>query len=237
MMRFPQLECLGIHAAAITMRADGDMALKPPVDTAAIASNRAIACRTLGFDAADLVCAQQVHGRGVRVATTADKGRGALDYADAFPDIDGFVTVERGVPIAVGVADCVPLFLVAPDGAGGALLHAGREGTHQNIAAAGVEALCAAAGVTPGSITAVIGPSAGPTYEVGADIAADWRAAGLMADDACLDLWRSNAGQLEAAGIPSDRIHITGECTMTSGRFFSYRAGDARARNMAVLML
>ena len=237
MMRFSQLECLGIHAAAMTMRADGDMSFKPPADTAAIASNRAIACRALGIDAADLVCAQQVHGRVVRTVTAADMGRGALDYAEAFEGTDGFLTTERGVPVTVGVADCVPLFLVTPDGAGGALLHAGREGTRQNIAEAGVQALCKAAGVRPGELTALIGPSAGPSYEVGPDIATDWRAAGLVADDSCLDLWRSNAAQLEAAGVSTERIHINGECTMTSGRFFSYRAGDAAARNMAVLVL
>ena len=237
MMRFSQLESLGVHAAAITMRADGDMALKPPADTAAIASNRAIACRSLGVDAADLICAQQVHGRVVQVVTAANKGRGALDYPDAFAGTDGFVTTERGMPMAIGVADCVPLFLVAKDGAGGALLHAGREGTRLNIAQAGVEALCAAASVSPTDLTALIGPSAGPSYEVGPDIASEWREAGLIADDSCLDLWRSNALQLEAAGVPTSQLHIVGECTMTSGRFFSYRAGDATARNMAVLVL
>lgn len=237
MMRFAQLECLGIQAAAMTMRADGDMALKPPADANAIAANRAIACRSLGFDAADLICAQQVHGRRVRIVTSADKGRGTLDYTDAFPDTDGFVTTGRGVPIAVGIADCVPLFLVAPDGTGGALLHAGREGTRLNIAAAGLEALCQATGCAPADLTALIGPSAGPSYEVGGEIAAEWRDAGLVADDTCLDLWRSNAVQLEAAGLLPERIHIHGECTMTSGRFYSYRAGDASARNMAVLVL
>lgn len=237
MVRFPELEALGVRAAAMTTRSNGDMALKPPTDAATVCANRARVAAALGTVSVDFVCARQVHGARIHHALHTDRGRGATDYANAIPDTDGFVTVVRGLPIIVGIADCVPLFLVAPGGCGGALLHAGRAGTRANIAGKGIVELCRVAACSPEDLTALIGPSAGPTYEVSEAIAEDWREHGLIARGRCLDLWRTNALQLETSGVASSRIHIAGECTMTSGRFFSYRGGDGSARNMAVLVL
>jgi copper oxidase (laccase) domain-containing protein len=64
-----------------------------------------------------------------------------------------------------------------------------------------------------------------------------WDACGLPRRGRNLDLWEANAGQLTAAGLQPGRIAISGICTLSDPRFFSYRRGDGNARNMAVLSL
>src|SRR5437867_2859232 len=49
-----------------------------------------------------------------------------------------------------------------------------------------------------------------------------------------VDLWRANRDQLEAAGVPSDAIHVAALCTKTHARVLhSYRADRERAGRMA----
>ena len=82
-------------------------------------------------------------------------------------EADGQVTTQRGMGVAVLVADCLP---VAVAGAGGvAMLHAGWRGLEAGVIAAGVAAL-RERGVH-GELEAAIGPAAGPCcYEVGDDL-------------------------------------------------------------------
>jgi len=90
----------------------------------------------------------------------------------------------------------------------------------------------------PVQIHAWIGPSAGPCcYEVSEGMAAEAEAAGVVRHNRKLDLWASNQQQLTGLGIPSAQIGISGECTICSGRYHSYRAGAPTARNLAILQL
>jgi hypothetical protein len=73
---------------------------------------------------------------------------------------------------------------------------------------------------------------------VSEELADVWRMLDLPARGRYLDLWRANAQQLAEAGVREENIHITGVCTICSGRFFSHRMdAGARRRNMAVLTL
>ena len=48
-----------------------------------------------------------------------------------------------------------------------------------------------------------------------------------------LDLWRANADQLAAAGVPREHIHVAGLCTRTyPDVFHSYRAAKEQAGRM-----
>ena len=68
------------------------------------------------------------------------------------PDADGHATASAGRLLLVTVADCVPVYLVAPRQRVIALLHAGWRGTAAEILARGVALLGDRAGVEPTEI-------------------------------------------------------------------------------------
>lgn len=225
MFHFEPLLCLGARVAAMSDVGDGDCRLDDDAD----AEPRRRFLQACGVEPSRLVVGRQTHSANVAVVTSADRH---------FPNTDGLITNREGVPLGVSVADCVPVFLFEPVARAAGVVHAGRIGTFANISGAAVNAMCDALECDPARIHAVIGPSAGPgAYEVSEEIAEEFRAAGLPVRGRLIDLWRANALQLERSGVPAAHIHITGICTITSGRFHSHRAHGNGARNLAVISL
>ena len=141
------------------------------------------------------------------------------------------------------VADCVPVLLAAPGGV--AVAHAGWRGTVAGVVPQTVQALCEGTGCSPDQIVAAIGPCiSGEAYEVGDEVVAGLRSAGLQDADfmaptnrarAHVDLGRAVAAQLEAAGVPQiDRIE---RCTQTDPELHSYRRDGPRAGRLAGLIV
>ncbi len=75
----------------------------------------------------------QVHGVEIM---GLDAGRGWIQVEG----IDGWITTRPGILLTVTIADCVPVYLVAP-GRGIALLHAGWRGTAGGILGRGLDRL------------------------------------------------------------------------------------------------
>jgi len=237
MVRFEDFEKLGLTVAAMSDRTDGDCAMGGP-QPGETRRNRQQVCAACGIDLTNLVCARQVHGTRIARITDKDQGQGGAGVSSALPATDGMATDARGLPMAISVADCVPLFLFDPKQHVGALVHAGRKGTFGNIAGQAVSILEERLGSCPSAIHALIGPSAGPCcYEVSAELAGEWTRAGLPARGRHLDLWQANRQQLIAAGVLQDRISTVGACTICSGRYYSFRRNADARRNMALLML
>lgn len=178
-------------------------------------------------DTADGICiAPQVHGTTVLTHGTA--WRGILRT----PPADGHATQERGLALAVGVADCVPIFLGHPSGAI-ALLHSGWRGTEGRIAEQGIRVL-ARAGLPPDELVMHLGPGiCGRCYEVSADVRG--RLTGETATRAgCVDLRALIAEHARAAGVRE--VTVSPWCTRCDNdAFFSHRAGDT-GRQIAVLV-
>ncbi len=234
MLRFAFLEDKGLGCAVISSRVEGDCSWSGVPE-----GGRYRLAETAGYEAVDLVIARQVHGKAVLTVAEAQRGCGALTPENAPGKADALITRTPGLPIGVAIADCVPVLLYAPEHGVAGVVHAGREGTQLHISAAAVAAMTAQFQVPPESIHAVLGPSAGPCcYEVDPDCAEAFAAD--CAVPPCgrnLDLWQANQKQLCAAGVPAAHIEISGICTLCSEDFFSYRSGDLRARNLAVVML
>jgi polyphenol oxidase len=105
----------------------------------------------------------QVHGVQLM---SLDSARGWL-YVDG---IDGWITTTPGVLLTVTVADCIPVYLVAP-GRGAALLHAGWKGTAGGILLAGVERLEEATQTAASNFLMHCGVGiCGDCYEVGSEV-------------------------------------------------------------------
>lgn len=238
MIRFEALESLGVRAAAMSDRTDGDCRL--PGDSNAFAGGdaRRRFLGSLGLDAEHLVCMRQVHGVAVTAVNRSHRGRGGLDAATAPADSDAIITSEPGLPIGVSIADCVPLLLFDLRTGAIGVAHAGRMGTMGNIAAHVVDALAAEYSSRPEDLHAVIGPSAGPDlYEVSEEIAEEFEALSLPRRGRLLDLWAANRLQLERAGVPASQVHVSELCTIRDSRFYSHRADASGARNLAVIAL
>lgn len=182
-----------------------------------VAENRRRLCSAVGADHESLAMNKQMHGATVNRAEPGRRGEGG----------DGLWTDEPGVPMLKLTADCLPIALARMDGSPGlALLHAGRRGLLVGIVQAGVAAL-------GGKVAAAVGPGIGPCcYEVGDDIAADYRArfgnAGVRGRN--LDLWTVAERLLRDAGVESvERLDLCTACHPE--QFFSHRrAGPITGR-------
>jgi YfiH family protein len=110
-----------------------------------------------------IVLGNQVHG--VEVARL-EAGQGWIHVQG----IDGWVTTTPGTLLTVTIADCIPVYLIAP-GRGVALLHAGWRGTAGGILRAGVAQLSSATGSPVGHMVMHCGVGiCGSCYEVGSEV-------------------------------------------------------------------
>ena len=117
-------------------------------DPAAVAANRATLAACVGVPAERLLVARQVHGTTVAVVDRPWPGPP--------PEADALVTSRPGLALAVLVADCVPVLLVAPGEGVVAVAHAGRRGMADGVVPSTVAAM-RTLGAT--DLFATVGPS------------------------------------------------------------------------------
>jgi purine-nucleoside/S-methyl-5'-thioadenosine phosphorylase / adenosine deaminase len=188
----------------------------------------------LGAPKLPIVRATQVHGaRVVEVHERPADGE-TIDAGEC----DALVTRVSGVGLAVQTADCVPVMLASSDAVGA--VHAGWRGAAAGVARAAAEAFLALS-ADGSSVRAWLGPAIGPCcYEVGPEVAGRFDPDLLLpgaSGKAYLDLPSEVRRQLEAAGIPADRIMQPNGCTLCGGeRYASYRRDGARAGRMIALV-
>lgn len=174
--------------------------------------------RELAETALRIVSLRQVHGSRVLVHTGGWEGW--LRAGEA----DGHVAAERGTALAVGVADCVPVFIAHPSGVV-ALLHSGWKGTVARITSAAIEAL-ARYGHPPDELAIHLGPAiCGRCYEVSADVRAELTGQPVNRPGN-VDLRSLIAEHASELGVL--KITVSASCTKCDNdRFFSHRAGDS----------
>lgn len=178
----------------------------------------------------------QAHGRDV-VLVTRDN---LIDFSCDAPIADAASTRLAGVPLAVRVADCLPVLLTTADGSVIAAAHGGWRG----LAAGVIEATLAAMSVPTSHCSAWLGPAIGrEAFEVGIEVreafcdiapsdAGHFRALGE--DKWLADLVALARARLRRAGVDN----VAGADLSThadSRRFFSYRRDRTAARFAAVV--
>jgi polyphenol oxidase len=179
-----------------------------------------------GFHAVAL--GNQVHGVELM---TLDAGRGWIQV----DGIDGWITTAPGVMLTVTVADCVPIYLVAPE-RGVALLHAGWRGTAGRILARGVERLKAETGCVESEIVMHCGVGiCGSCYEVGSEVMLGCGAAADGDGPWHIDLRERLAAEASELGLTS--ISSSTWCSAhDSPSFYSHRAsGGTDGRMVAYI--
>ena len=221
---------------AFTDAAAGNLALHVGDDPADVRRRRRAVEAALGLSGRPFQYMNQVHGNtvaGIGAASAASRAgapaAGALTSGSptaGAPTADAMVSF--GEPLAVMVADCVPIVLVG-DRAGGnapvlAVVHAGRPGVASGVVTAAVARMHALGAEELG---AWIGPSVcGRCYEVPGDmrdhVAARVPAARCTTSRGTpgLDLPAAVRSQLQDAGVS---VEYSGGCTLEDATLFSYR--------------
>ncbi|WP_426766803.1 polyphenol oxidase family protein [Pseudarthrobacter sp. 1G09] len=201
-------------SAAFTNSDAGNLALHVGDDPEAVRQRRARLEQEIGVSAGSLRFMNQVHGTDVVL----------MDAVSPAPEADAMVS--RGTPLAVMVADCIPVILagVSTDGPVLAVAHAGRPGLAGGVIPAALERM-ASLGAT--GIRAWLGPSiCGHCYEVPGAMQEEVVAAVPASRSTTswgtpgLDLPAGARSQLENAGVT---VEYSGPCTFEAPSLYSYR--------------
>lgn len=217
----------GLRAGVTAGSRAGDLGMavgRPPAEWAERLQSAAGALGGRG-----IAVPRQVHGR--RVVEISGRPRGVLVPGEA----DGLCTDEPGSFLAVTVADCVPVFVLDPEGGALALLHAGWRGTAAGVLEAGLSALEERYGSRRGALRLHLGPAiCGSCYEVGAEVL---RALGRDArGKVMLDLRAELEERARRAGVSAESVSRSAACTRCGAdHFFSHR-GTGTAKRMAAFL-
>lgn len=209
-----------------------------------VAKNHALLGAALGYDPAQLVLANQVHGDTVRVVSEKDARR-SLSHRD-YPECDALVTATPGVALMVYTADCTPILLWDPENGAVGAVHAGWRGTAKGIVQKTVATMVSALGCRPDNLRAAIGPNIGPCcFETDRDVPDGMLAA--LGDGALpfiqtrgekfhVDLKGLNALWLRRSGVTN--IEISTHCTACApDLFWSHRITAGKRGSQGAVIL
>ncbi|HKR64668.1 MAG TPA: polyphenol oxidase family protein [Thermoanaerobaculia bacterium] len=180
-----------------------------------------------------LTTCMQTHSANVRRARHENAWREC-------DDCDALLSDEKGVALAIKVADCLPVSLLDPAHHVIANVHSGWRGAAQNITGATLDALARDTTFDPRTSFAYLGPSIRVCcFEVGEEVATqfDERFVDRSRAKPHVDLLAFTTDILFARGFDASRVYDSGLCTRCEGsNFHSYRRDrEARGRNLAVV--
>ncbi len=177
-----------------------------------------------------VVMAHQVHGNEIKWHSHPPPGWLVLD------GIDGHATRDRGVLLAITVADCIPVYLAAPEHGVVALLHAGWRGVAGGILERALGELTAAAGVNCRDFVMHCGIGiCGNCYEVGYEVSERVTGRPPASTPTFVDLRGLLAGRGAALGVRE--VSISAYCSAHhNDQFFSHRASRGRDGRMVAYL-
>jgi purine-nucleoside/S-methyl-5'-thioadenosine phosphorylase / adenosine deaminase len=177
-----------------------------------------------------VVMSHQVHGTDIKWHANLPPGWIVLD------GVDGHATRDRGVLLAITVADCIPVYLVAPERGIVALLHAGWRGVASGILERALGELTAAAGATCRDFVMHCGVGiCGNCYEVGYEVSERVTGRPPSSSPTFVDLRGLLAGRGAALGLAA--VSISAFCTAHhNDQFYSHRASRGRDGRMVAYL-
>lgn len=204
-------------------------------DPQAVASNRNRLADIIGLSPDKVVYMEQIHSNTVTVIDEAPADGQAVEATDAL------VATQRGLALAVLVADCVPVLLSDTDAGVIAAVHAGRMGARNGIVAKTI-AKMEELGAKPSRIHALMGAAAsGANYEVPEAMARDVEAklpgsiARTTKGTTGLDIRAGLLRQMLSLGV--QMIDSDPRCTIEDEDLFSYRREGTTGRQAGVVWL
>jgi len=177
-----------------------------------------------------------VHSRQVHGAELWAHREGAAPGVLVMHGFDGHLAAHPGLLLSVGVADCVPVFLVDPARRAVALVHSGWRGTAAGITERAIRRL-AADGSDLSALRLHCGPAiCGRCYEVGPEVhAAIHPDREPPAGPTPIDVRAAIAGRALGLGVRAGNVTVSTHCTRCGPPdFFSHRGGSS-GRQMGLL--
>lgn len=204
-----------------------------------VVANRNRSVDALGRTPESLYEVWQVHGNSVDV--TDQPRNPETEHIKA----DAIVTAVRDVTLYMRFADCVPIMLYDTAKHVCSIVHAGWQGTVNQVVVHTIMSMQEAFSSQPKNIIAGIGPSIGPEkYEVGQNVIEQVTAtfgdlAGTLLHSVNgsvhLDLWEANRILLRQIGVES--IEVSGICTASNlDDWFSHRAEKGKTGRFGALI-
>ena len=166
--------------------------------------------REIGMADWPLLTAQQVHGNKIAVIAQP------ISNDHEFAGCDGLITNQRRIALGIHVADCCAIYIVDPKTPAIGLVHSGKKGTEQAIAAKAIEAMRKNFESDPRGLIVQLSPCIRPPhYEI--------------------DFAANIVEQCRDAGVK--QIHDSGVCTACdTERYYSYRAEKGKTGRMLALL-
>jgi YfiH family protein len=159
--------------------------------------------------------AEQVHGTEIAIVPGARQIL-SPDGLPVIPGVDGLITAEPGVVLAIYVADCGPIWLADPKSGAIGLLHSGKKGTEGNIFNKALQLMAKNFGTRPEDVVSILGPCIRPPhYEV--------------------DFAREIGRQAKRAGV-GNFIDCELDTAADLRRFYSYRLEAGKTGRMMALI-
>ena len=183
-----------------------------------------------GFeDFPGVVLGDQVHG--VQLARHREvRGWSQVDA------LDGHLTTQPGVLLTVTVADCIPVYLLAPKQRAAALLHCGWRGTSGGLLSRGIQTLREVTNMAVDNMVMHCGVGiCGACYEVGSEVMESCGQAAPGPGPWHLDLRSVLIEAARRAGIR--RISTSQWCSSHDRpRFYSHRGSGGRDGRMVAYL-
>lgn len=210
-----------------------------------VEANRAVAARSFGLEPHLLLTVKQVHGSEILVIDQPNPEVSHFQRVES----DAIITNQRNILLGILVADCFPVILYDHSKHVAAVIHLGWRGTAAGLLERTVMAMREIFDCQAVDISAAIGPGiAAHNYEVDRPVrdlfrqgTGHWQriATEVRLGHWQLDLQKSIALQLDAAGIDRAAIDTVAECTCCHKEtFFSYRRDKGKTgRQMGFVLL
>ncbi len=204
-----------------------------------VAFNRMQFLRLHGLKIDQVVAPILDHTANVEVVTSSDTNRGAREKRNAFQQVDALVTRDTGIVLITTHADCLPVWLCAPDNGWTGMAHVGRRGLLAGMIPALVNSIPEGerAGLTLG-----IGPGISrERYEVSREIADEFSNHAILKNIIFendnryyLDLKQGVLDEAKALGVSAD--DSAWQCTFETSYLSSFRRDSDTFAPMAAFI-
>lgn len=196
-----------------------------------VSNNRELLLKELGIQSDQFAYAKQVHGTKIEIVKNGGE----------YLETDGLVTTQKGIVLAIQVADCAAILLGDSSNKVIGAAHAGWRGAAGNICNKLITEMIAL-GAKPNNIKAFISPCISmKNFEVGEEVAVQFPS--RFVDRISFDKPHVNLSgfikeQLQEQGILENNIELTNECTIENEKYYSYRRQkELSGRMMAMIKL
>lgn len=152
---------------------------------------------------------------------------------------DGIATDKAKHALLIKTADCQPVLFTDKQGEHIMALHVGWRGSRNDFIAQAVAEFCEKYKIPAGDLSAVRGPSLGPSEAEFTNFADEWGDAyknWYNAQMQTLNLWELTRFQLKQAGLLPENIYGIDFCTKTMhNQYFSHRENNQTGRQASII--